>query len=123
MRAFAGARRLLGTLGRMSICPKCATEMNPGIQQCQVCGAYLEQATSDLETPTPTHINLVKHGMVLVTAAAIAFILQTFAPSEIRISLWLADVPLWTLVLLAYLGGAVGAILIAVGYASRLFLR
>jgi uncharacterized integral membrane protein len=97
--------------------------MNPGTQQCQVCGAYLEQATSDLETPTAGHINVVEFGMVLVTAAAIAFILQTFSPAELRISLWVADVPLWTLVLLAYLGGAVGAILIAVSYASRLLRR
>ena len=101
----------------MSNCPKCATDVAPESLQCHLCGAHLEQPA------TPAHIKLIEVGMALVGAAAIAFILETFAPAGLRISVWLADVPLSALVYLVYLAGTVGAVMIAIGYGSRLFRR
>jgi hypothetical protein len=61
--------------------------------------------------------------MVLVTAAAVAFISRTFAPAGVVISVWFIEVPLSSLVWLFYLAGVFGIMLIAVGYASQLLKR
>jgi len=67
--------------------------------------------------------------MVLVTAAAVAFILQTLVPDgltdEVTVSLWLVDfdLPLSTLgwfVWLIYAAGIVGAGLIVLGYVMHI---
>ena len=107
----------------MANCPKCATELSPGADQCQVCGSYVREVNANAAIRTSKRARLVEWGMLMVGAAAIALILRIVAPNEIRISLWLAEVPLSILVLPVYAAGAIGVILIVVGYASRLLQR
>jgi len=106
----------------MTTCTTCATELSPEVGQCPLCGAYVHEVSADPEISNSKHARVAEFGMLfgmlMVAVAAIALILHILAPGEIRISLWLADVLVDTSVPV-YVAGAVGAILIVVGYGSR----
>ena len=99
----------------MTKCPECDASIPLESQHCVECGAKFEDDVSQ----APARLTLVEWGMLLLSAALVAFVLRAFTAPDLTLTLWFIEVSASKLAWLFYVGGLAGALMVAIGYAQR----